>query len=99
MIKILLALLFLLLGLKKNVSKLYNYLIIFLGLLLIIYNLNVVFNNEDFLNLNVIIFGPLLVILGVTENESLKNLSFIIGISILLYYIKESYNIELFNKF
>lgn len=98
MINILLALLFLLLSLK-NISKLYNYLIIALGLLLIIYNLKIAFNNEDFLNLNIIIFGPLLIILGLTNNDSLKNLSFIIGISIILYYIKQSYKLELFNKF
>ena len=49
--------------------------------------------------LNIIIFGPLLVILGLTQNESLKHLSFIIGITIIISYIKNKYNIDIFNKF
>ena len=97
-INIFLALLFLLLSLR-NLSKPYNYLIIILGISLIIYNLKIVFYEEDFLNINIILFGPLLVILGVTKNENLKNLSFVVGISIILLYIKEKYKLELFNKF
>ena len=95
-INICLALLFLILSLK-NLSEPYNYLIIIFGLLLIIYNLKIVFYEEDFLNINILLFGPLLVILGLTKK--LKNLSFVVGISIILFYIKEKYKLELFNKF
>tara|TARA_B100000795_G_C22726568_1_gene409655 strand:+ start:562 stop:867 length:306 start_codon:yes stop_codon:yes gene_type:complete len=95
-INIFLALLFLSLSFKK-VIKPYNYFIIILGVLLIISNIKVVFLKEDFLNIHIILFGPLLILLGITEN--LKNLSFIVGISIILFYIKEKYKLELFNKF
>jgi|TARA_B110000902_G_scaffold164652_1_gene188102 hypothetical protein len=95
-INIFLALLFLLLSFK-NLSKPYNYIIIILGLLLIIKSLMKVFYDENFLNVNILLFGPLLVILGFTNK--LKHLSFIVGISIILFYIKEKYKLELFNKF
>jgi hypothetical protein len=95
-INIFLALLFLALSFK-NLTKPYNFLVILFGLLLIIYNLKIVFYEEDFLNINILLFGPLLVILG--WKNKLKNLSFIVGISIILYYIKESYKLEIFNKF
>ena len=95
-INIFLALLFLLLSFK-NLSKPYNYIIIILGLLLIIKSLMKVFYDENFLNVNILLFGPLLVILGFTKK--LKHLSFIVGISIILFYIKEKYKLELFNKF
>ena len=97
-INIILALLFLVLGFK-NLLKPYNYLIMIFGISLIIYNLKIVFYDEDFLNINILLFGPLLIILGLTKNENLKHLSFIVGISIILFYIKEKYNLELFNKF
>jgi len=97
-INIILALLFLTLSFK-NLSKPYNYLIIILGLLLIIYNLTIVFYDGDFLNINILVFGPLLVLMGIVKNENLSNLSFVIGITIILYYIKEKYKMELFNKF
>jgi len=93
---IFLALLFLALSFK-NVIKPYSYFIIILGVLLIISNIKVVFFKEDFLNIHIILFGPLFILLGITEK--LKNLSFIVGISIILFYIKEKYKLELFNKF
>ena len=82
-INIILALLFLVLGFK-NLLNPYNYLIMIFGISLIIYNLKIVFYEEDFLNINIILFGPLLVTLGITKNENLKNLSFVVGISIIL---------------
>jgi len=97
-INIILALLFLVLGFK-NLLNPYNYLIMIFGISLIIYNLKIVFYEEDFLNINILLFGPLLIILCLTKNENLKHLSFIVGISIILFYIKEKYNLELFNKF
>ena len=95
-INIFLALLFLVLSFK-NLFKPYNYLIILFGLSLIVYNLKIVYYDENFLNANILLFGPLLVILGWTNK--LKNLSFVVGISIILFYIKDKYNLELFNKF
>jgi hypothetical protein len=95
-INIFLALLFLALSFK-NLIKPYNFLVILFGLLLIIYNLKIVFYEGNFLNINILLFGPLLVILG--WKNKLKNLSFIVGIFIILYYIKESYKLEVFNKF
>ena len=60
---------------------------------------NFIYDETNNNYLNIIIFGPLLVILGLTRNESLKHLSFIIGITIIILYIKNKYNIDLFNKF
>lgn len=110
----LLSPLFIFLG-SKDIDFPINYIILLIGSLLIFFSIyKIVINhfitdNNSITNnicdetnnyyLNIIIFGPLLVILGLTRNESLKHLSFIIGITIIILYIKNKYNIDLFNKF
>ena len=108
----LLSPLFIFLG-SKDIDFPINYIILLIGSLLIffsIYKIIIHFTNNNSITnnnydettnyyLNIIIFGPLLVILGLTRNESLKHLSFIIGITIIILYIKNKYNIDLFNKF
>jgi len=82
-----LAILFLLISIVE-IKLPYNYILLIIGILLITYNIKEI-NKTNFLNINIILFGPLLVILGITKNnENLKNLSFIVGISIILFHMK-----------
>jgi hypothetical protein len=87
-----LAILFLLISIVE-IKLPYNYILLIIGILLITYNIKeIAINKTNFLNINIILFGPLLVILGITKNnENLKNLSFIVGISIILFHMKGTF--------